>query len=78
MKNVLGYDRIIAKKDIWEYIDKSEDFNDFVGKCVTHFVYFVALSREFYGIPERLRIDDKRVVVLTRKDDNSVVHIDWR
>ena len=85
MKNVLGLDGVIAEKDIWELIDQDERFNEFVGKCVTHFVHFVISRRdqtkeisEMYQLPIELSCDDRRCVRLTRKDNTNKIYIAMR
>lgn len=35
-----------AEDDIWEVIDESLEFKEFIGKCVTHFEHFVIPRRD--------------------------------
>lgn len=79
MKNVLGFDKIYAEDDVWELMDESEEFNAFVGKCITHFAHFVVPRRDQtveicqdYMIPESIDCTIECCIMLTRELNNNV------
>lgn len=79
MKNVLDYDEIYAEDDAWEMMDENQGFNEFVGKCITHFVHFVVPRRDQgrdiqqdYEIPENIDVDCQSRIMLTRENGNKI------
>lgn len=76
-----GYDMDIrAEDDVFETIEENENFREFVGKCVSHFVHFVIPRRDQskeivqdYEIPESVPdILDTRIM-LTRETNNRII-----
>lgn len=76
-----GYEMdIYAEDDVFETIEENENFREFVGKCVSHFVHFVIPRRDQskeisqdYPIPESVPdILDTRIL-LTRGIDNKIL-----
>jgi len=86
MKVMPSGEKIVADFDLWEFINKNQQFNDFVGQCVTHFTHFVVPRRDqtneiAQDYPVPLGIDDVGGdrIVLTRKDGGNVIFIEfWR
>ena len=79
MKNVLGYDEIYAEDDIWEVMNENAEFNEFVGKCITHFAHFVVPRRDQehdiqqdYEIPESIDANCEELIMLTREKGNKI------
>lgn len=78
-KQINGYS-VVAEDDIWETIDEDQSFNEFIGKCVSHFVHFVIPRRDQsneieqdYPIPENIEIVSSSLVSLRRTLDNQIV-----
>lgn len=76
---------LVAEDDLWEYMDTDAEFNDFIGKCITHFIHFVIprrdQSREIfqdYEIPDKIDSVAESTVRLTRKDSSNQIYISFR
>lgn len=75
-----GYEMdIYAEDDVFETIEENENFREFVGKCVSHFVHFVIPRRDQskeivqdYEIPESADILDL-TLRLIRETDNKIL-----
>ena len=68
-----------AEEDIWEFINNDSVFNDFVGKCVTHFEHFVIPRRDQeheieqdYHIPDGTTISSSSEILLRWKKGEGI------
>lgn len=79
MKKVDYEMSVFAEDDLFDYIENYEDFRDFIGKCVTHFIHFVVPRRDqtneiqqVYEIPESIEILESSVL-LRREKGNKIL-----
>ena len=84
MERLIGVNNVIAEEYLWDVMDENPQFNEFIGQCVTHFVYFVVPRRDqtqeiAQDYPVPIDIDDVGGdrILLTRKDSGNVIFIDW-
>lgn len=68
-----------AEEDVWEFIDCDPVFNEFVGKCVTHFEHFVIPRRDQereieqdYHIPDGTTISSSSEILLRWKKGEGI------
>ena len=85
MLEKLNGHEIVAEDDIWEDINSMPAFNEFIGKCVTHFAHFVIPVRdqtheisELYNTPNEIDGLLSDSVELTRKDGRNIIHISYK
>ena len=74
----------VAEDILWDYINEDKDFNEFVGKCVTHFNEFVypnrnhhKIIRQDYIIPERIECIMGDRIWITKSPEKDKVYIDF-
>lgn len=79
MKRILFSSRTVAEDDVFELIEKDEDFKEFVGKVLTHFEHFVLPIRDQsydieqdYQIPERVDIATESMILVRWTRDNTI------
>ena len=84
MKVMPSGEKIVAEFDLFEYMEHDQQFNDFVGQCITHFVHFVVPRRDQtqeiaqdYPVPIDIEDVGGDRILLTRKDNGNVIFIDW-
>lgn len=80
MKKVDYEISICAEDDLFEAIEANEDFREFIGKCVTHFIHFVIPRRDQtcgveqdYEVPESIDILDPSVLLRREKGNKIIV-----
>lgn len=68
-----------AEADIWELINSNPEFNNFIGKCATHFEHFVIPRRDQdceitqdYRIPENIDAGLESYVLLRWNKGNDI------
>lgn len=85
-REMIGVDKVVADEYMWECIDGNKAFNDYVGRCLTHFVHFVVPVRnqeheiaQDYPIPTDIEDVGGDVLLFTRKDNRNEIFIEfWR
>lgn len=84
MKVMPSGERIVVEFDLFEYMEHNQEFNAFVGQCITHFVHFVVPRRDQtmeiaqdYPIPLSIEDIGGGRILLTRKDSGNVIFVDW-
>ena len=84
MKVMPSGERIVAEYDLFNYMEENQKFNDFVGKCISHFSHFVVPRRDQtqeisqdYAVPTDIEDVGGNMILLTRKDNGNVIFIDW-
>ena len=84
MEQFIGINRVVAEDYLWEIMEENQQFNDFIGQCVTHFVHFVVPRRDQtqeiaqdYPVPIDIEDVGGNRILLTRKDNGNVIFIDW-
>ena len=86
MKTLPTGEKIVAEYDLFEYMDENDMFNEFIGKCISHFVHFVIPRRDQtreitqdYMVPINIEDVGGGRILLTRKDSSNVIFIEfWR
>ena len=78
LRTINGYS-VEAEDDVWEWIDESAEFNEFIGKCLSHFVHFVIPRRDQtveieqdYQISDDIEISSSSSVLLHRDLENKI------
>lgn len=78
---------IYAEDDLFEDLEENQGFNEFIGKCLSHFIHFVVPRRDQdsdiaqeYEIPESVDNIPVPSVILTRETGNKVTisYSRWR
>lgn len=84
MERSIGANNVIIEEYLWDVMDESPQFNEFIGQCITHFVHFVVPRRDQtqeiaqdYPVPIDIDAVGGDRILLTRKDSGNVIFIDW-
>jgi len=84
MKVMPTEERFIAEYDLFNYMEENQEFNAFVGQCITNFIHFVVPRRDQtqeivqdYPVPITIENAGGDRILLTRKDNGNVIYVDW-